>query len=289
MINSCNDSFIINSHDRIIDRLDFQLLLAIFAVFLSAWVFLKDSICNFTASVSTATQLVNIVIHYILTLYMILCLYICSVKGRYVFDKEKDVPEEIVKYFNLFMKTWASTLLISFALLVTSHISFLPWVILIISFIILGWYMLQQLHFSKLKTFILILAIISCFPIFVSFMTMLIRPISFTTDNHLYAINEDVIIYTNGTGYACEYYPISLDETYLYPGSTYSIQNNTIILPANSIKNGQLSIGMSGPITNLTTFITYPFSKILNKYNPSIFRIPEQGNYFYRLNINVMP
>lgn len=71
-----------NIESQIMDKIDLQLLIAVFVIFLSAWAYLKNVICNFTISTSTMTQFVHIIAHYILTIYMILCLFMCSVKGN---------------------------------------------------------------------------------------------------------------------------------------------------------------------------------------------------------------
>lgn len=278
-----------NSELQIIDKIDLQLLIAVFVIFVSAWVYLKNIICDFTISTSLVTQIVHIIAHYILTIYMILCLFMCSVKCKYILNQSFCINTTTILCFEFFMKTWAFVLCTIFLSILTCGIPGAPWIILLISIIAFCLYLNKKIRISLFASVFIVCLIIFCFPIFLSTMTILVRPISLSIKQSDYNLDEYVTLFVNGKGYACKYWPVVLEDNFLYSGTEYIINYNTVSIPVTGIKNGVISVGVMGPINSFKSFICYPCCKLFNYYGDNVFVIENGNPYFYDITINVNP
>lgn len=272
---------------QIVSQIDLQLLIAVFVIFISAWVYLKDIICNFTISTPLETQFIHIIAHYVLTLYMILCLFICSIRGKYLLSKNTSINSKIIICFEIFMKTWASALCALFLAIITCDIAYVPLIILIVSICIFVVYLFKKVRISLFLSVIMASLLILCFPIFLSTMTILIRPISLSTKQSNYNLDEYVTLFVESKGYACKYYPVVLEDDFLHSGTEYIINHNTISIPVTGIKNSIISVGVTGPINSFESFICYPFCKLCKSFDNNIFSTKNGVPYFYNININI--
>jgi hypothetical protein len=250
--------------ERIVDRLDLQLLVAVIVFFVSAWAFLNSRICGFTESEPVNVQMSYILVHYILTLVLFLCVYITAIKGNYVLRrKEEDISENNLIGVRLFIEGWFPALILCMGILVTS--SFIPWYCWAIIALGLLFYKTTKLSIRIPARISLILILIILFPIFISTMTIVVKDIKVKTDKEYYSLSDDIVISVETKGYACNHALVCLGEKELYPNTQYQFLKNKIILPAYCVKNNQISVGTISPASGFVNFFEYPFKKMLGK------------------------
>lgn len=275
--------------ERIVDRLDLQLLVAVIVIFISAWIYLCDKICDFTAGTPLNEQNNFLLAHYILTVYMLLCLYITFIKGRYIFDKEKDITTDKLKYFKLFIDTWFYVLLVEFAIVLsTSFISYIIWIFVIFTLLITKMYFL---HFKWIKSICLSFLIFFLFPFFISLMTVTVKNITITANKDYYSLDDNIILYINIKGYACNYEIVNLDDRYLYDGSDYELRKNMLFTHAYSVKNNELAVGVVSPASGKYFFL-YPFYKLtgrIDKFSMNFNDVRENSVYYKKIDVNIKP
>lgn len=274
--------------DRVVDRLDLQLLIAIIVLFVSAWAFLCNKICDFTNSTDLNEQLCYILAHYILTVSLFLCIYITSIKGGYTLANTEDISISELGYFKLFMNSWHVILLLEFLILLfANYISWWFW-LLILPFILV--YQMIKVKLCKTKSILLTCVIIFCFPLFVSIISNVIKEIDVIVDKDYYNLDEDVLVTVNVRGYACDYHLVKPSEEDLFSNSKYEKKKNMLIIPASIIKNNSLAVGVIGP-ANGTNFLVYPYYKFFGK--DKMLEYSDSTNnkfvYFKKISINIRP
>lgn len=275
--------------ERIVDRLDLQLLVAVIVIFISAWIYLCDKICDFTAGTPLNEQNSFLLAHYVLTLYMLLCLYITFIKGKYIFDKERDITTDKLKYFKLFIDTWFYVLLLEFAIVLsTSFISYIIWIFVILSLLIAKMYFL---HFKWNKSIYLSLLVFFFFPFFISLMTVTVKQITISADKDYYSLDDNIILYVNVKGYACNYEIINLDDRYLHDGSDYELRKNILFTHAYCVKNNELAVGVVGPASG-NYFFLYPFYKLtgrMDKFSINHNDLGDSNICYKKIDVNIKP
>ena len=256
-----NEQKVPQKKERIVDRLDLQLLVAIVVFFVSAWAFLNSRICGFTESEPLNIQMSYIFVHYVLTLVLILCIYITAVKGSYVLREEDISDEDVIKSIKFFIEGWFPTLILCILILATS--SFIPWYVGAIATLGLVYYEAYRLSISLLARWSIILAIVVFFPIFVSTMTVIVKDIKVDVDKEYYSVDDNIIVSVETKGYACTNTLVCLGDKELYPNTEYQHIKNSIIVPAYCVINNTLSVGTCSPASGLKHFFRYPFEKML--------------------------
>lgn len=277
--------------ERIVDRLDLQLLVAIIVFFVSGWAYLNNRICNFTASEPNAVQMSYIFVHYTLTLFLVLCVYITFIKGNYVLKRVGDVSPDNITCIRLFIESWFPTFIICIAVLATA--SFIPWYYWAAATVVLLYLKTWHLGIHLPNRFTLLLIVILGFPLFISTMTIVVKDIDVLVDKEYYSISDDIIVSVDTKGYACDHTLVCLDTNNLYPDTDYTLEKNKIILPASCVKNNVISVGTVSPAHN--RFFRYPFYKMMGIDPPSAraFSLREPGEkksegvYFTSRNLSI--
>lgn len=295
-----------NSSDQnIIGRLDLQLLLAVIVFFVSAWAYLNKTICEFTGSEPIRVQMCYIVVHYVLTLVLFLCIYITCIKGLYLVNK-KMVGNKRQMFFKLFMYSWYLVLIICLIFIAASN--FIPWIIVVATLSVLFVLICYIVGFSFLKTIAFVIFAYALFPIFISTLTLVDKKIDIVVDKEYYSLDENVIITVNSQGYACHHVLVCLGKENLYPNTKYNLEKNMIVLKASTIKdkNNAIAVGTISPANGKLNFVMYPFWKMkgesieyLKIIDPSIIEADTssmseyasnmQYVYFKTKNINIRP
>ena len=247
--------------ERIVDRLELQLLITVIVFFVSGWAFLNNAICSFTESANHNEVINYILVHYVLSVVLFLCIYITYLKGEYIVNN-KSINKSKDKYFKLFMDSWFFSLILSLGIIWFS--SYIPWWLCCIILVVLVYRELRALQFEKLKIRTLLVWVICCFPLFISTMTLLNKNIDVQIDKEYYTIDDDILISVNSQGYACSHRLVCLGEEELYPNTNYIKEKNIIVLNATTIRNNEISIGTVSPASGLPNFFEYPFKKMFN-------------------------
>ena len=250
--------------ERIIDRLDLQLLFSVIVFFVSAWAFLNSTICGFTESVPTNVQMSFIFVHYILTLVLLLCIIITAIKGGYVLKAtSEDLEGPSYQAIQFFIESWFVILLLCLGILLTATI--LPWYIWAILSVVLLYQKLYSIHIDKKYGIPLIILLLFLFPVFISTMTITIKDVTVCVDKEYYSLSDDILISIESKGYGCDYQLVGLGDKELFPNTTYKIKKNSIILPASTLKNNRISVGTISPASGIRAFFVYPIMRIVGK------------------------
>lgn len=254
--------------ERIIDRLDLQLLFSVIVFFVSAWAFLNSTICGFTESVPTNVQLSFIFVHYILTLVLLLCIIITAIKGGYVLKEQSDdiygVRYQAIQFF---IESWFIILLLCLGILLTATI--LPWCFWALGSLVLFYLKLRSISVRRDLRACLIALIVLLFPVFISTMTITIKDVTVCVDKEYYNLSDDILVSIESKGYGCNYQLVGLGEKELFPNTSYKIKKNSIIVPASSLINNRISVGSISPASGIRAFFEYPIKKILGKGDSS--------------------
>lgn len=162
------------SHRRIVDLLDIQLLLAVIVFFVSAWAFLNGVICDFTTTEPHNERMSYILVHYLLSLMLILCIGITYIKGKYLLKTDKDdFLDEERRFIDLFIDCWLPVLILS--LIIITLNSFLKWWLGLIVFCISLFLYMYKHKFGLWESSVITLTIFLLFPVFISIMTNISR------------------------------------------------------------------------------------------------------------------
>lgn len=275
--------------ERIVERLDLQLLITIIVFFVSGWAFLNNAICGFTDSANHNEVINYMLIHYVLTTILVLCIYITYLKGKYVIDKKAISPNKD-KYFKLFMDSWFYSLLLCIAIIWFS--TSIPWWFCFLALVSLLYYEVYSLDFEKIKRTILLIWLIGGFPLFISTMTLINKNNVIQVDKEYYTIDENILITVNSQGYACSHKLVCLGQEELYQNTKYMLDKNMIVLKAATIKNNVISVGTVSPASGFPNFFVYPLKKLFQREYEYL-DIEKPGNQKYvnyqSKSINIRP
>ena len=275
--------------ERIVERLDLQLLITIIVFFVSGWAFLNNIICGFTDSANHNEVINYMLVHYVLTTILFLCIYITYLKGKYVIDK-KAISTNKDKYFELFMDSWFYSLLLCVAIIWFS--TSIPWWFCFLALVGLLYYEIYSLDFEKVKRRILLIWLIGCFPLFISTMTLINKNNVIQVDKEYYTIDENILITVNSQGYACSHKLVCLGQEELYQNTKYMLDKNMIVLKAATIKNNVIAVGTVSPASGFPNFFVYPLKKMFQREYEYI-DIEKSGNKkfvnYQSKSINIRP
>lgn len=255
----------------IIERLELQLLLAVIIFFVSSWALLNKTICDFTDAEPLNSQMGYILVHYVLTLVLCLCLYITHVKGKYIIDKNSNTQnnekyyDDRAHYFTLFMKSWFIVLGVSLLILILTPVIHWWWCAIGLFAFFVTIFLLTGF---KWKTIPLVFCIISFFPLFISTMTLINKQVEIVFDKEYYDIDDKVLITVRSKGYACSQKLVCIAEDNLFQNAAYEVNGNLIAVDASEIKGNAkrvIAVGTLTPASGLKNFLRYPMYKMLNK------------------------
>lgn len=267
--------------DRLVDRLDIQVLLTVLLAFVSAWFYINNMICNLTGAESHNRTMSLIVVHYILTAAIVLCLYLTYKKGRLLLEKRDLYPSER-QWFYLFIQNWLGAFILCLILLASSSFNCSPlWAIESGGILGLLWRRTGEAGIDDegeengnapkkrmtLRRISLIVWLILLFPVFISSMTVLMKDIEVVTDKSYYTFDDDIFVSVNSKGYACKHKMVCAKTEV---GDSICPDNGLIKIPASRIRNTKerteggkaIAVGTVSPASSLRSFFKYPIRKI---------------------------
>lgn len=248
--------------DRLVDRLDIQLLITVILFFVSAWVYLNSIVCNYTGCELHSEQMSFIFVHYLLTAILLFSIGLTAIKSFYILNDD-DINPRLLKLFSLFLDSWFWLLLFSVLIILCSNIFETVWLFGAIMTCIFVCFKMIDLDFRKRDIIVALIVFVGGFYLFIPTMTSLQSTIEIETDKPFYAFSEKVLITVNARGYACKHKLVGLGEQYI--GARYYSDKGLIILNATQVKNNEIAIATISPSTGFIHFVTYPFFKIFNK------------------------
>lgn len=273
---------------RIVDRLDLQILLAVIVIFVSSWAYLNEQICDFTTATPYNIQLTYIFVQYVVSLYLLLCLYLSSIKGRYIFEVDRDLGPLAHKWVNVFMQSWFVVTLICVVAVACAAVLPLSWLICAYLTVVSFSIYLRKNGFGLRQIVLAVGGVVLCFPLYISIMTMAMAHVEILLDKDYYNLSDKVLITTQVRGYACNYDICGLQQGSLYQNSTYDKKKNMILLDAYAVRDNYVSVGIIGPIRTVADFFVYPCDKIMDR--PFVAKDAESAMARYkRVNVNVKP
>lgn len=250
--------------ERIIDRLDLQLLFSVIVFFVSAWAFLNSTICGFTESVPSNVQLSFMLVHYFLTLVLLLCIIITAIKGGYVLKKQSDDIQGVrFQAIQFFIESWFIILVLCLGILLTATV--VPWYFWAVGCLALFYIKLSNIKVPRSLRLCVSALIVLFFPIFISTMTITIKDVTVYVDKEYYNLSDDIMVSMESKGYGCDYQLVGLGERELYPHTSYKLKKNSIIVPASTLKSNRISVGSISPASGIRAFFVYPFKKMTGK------------------------
>lgn len=245
---------------RIVDLLDIQVLLAIIVLFVSAWAYLYGVICGFTSTEPHEERMSYILVHYILTLVLLLCIIITYLKGRYLLNTTifEFGPQER-KHIDLFIDGWGYALLICVLILTIDGIHWALYAIFSLAVLIV--YMVVK-RFHIIEILALNTLIIICFPAFISLMTNLTKNFEIITS--MDKETSIVTITVNPKSYDGQYFLNGLTDTELILDKQYTQESHVIKVHRAFIHNNEIVLGLTSP-AGKGNFWSYGIAKVLNK------------------------
>jgi len=248
---------------RIVDLLDIQLLIAVIVLFVSAWAYLNSIICDFTTTEPYNERMSYILVHYILTSVLILCVSITYVKGKYLLktDTKNFSPRER-RYIDLFIYGWIWVLLLCVAILAFNSFT---WIWGGLVFLIgLIYYMTIKQNFGWAETVVVNLLLVLCFPVFISTMVNISKDIIIKTS--IDPQSDNISITIDPKSYDAKYYVVGLANKDLVKGEQYQVDKNVITTKSAFLRENQITVSTLSPAAGWENFFTYSLRKIFNKW-----------------------
>lgn len=268
-----------SNHRRIVDLLDIQLLLAVIVFFVSAWAFLNGVICDFTTTEPHNERMSYILVHYLLSLMLILCIGITYIKGKYLLKTEKEnFLDEERRYIDLFIDGWLPVLILS--LIIITINSILPWWTGLLVFCISLYYYMFKHKFGLWESSAITLTVFLLFPVFISIMTNISRNVEIGVSYNKEI--ESLSIEVDAKGYDCRYFVDGLADVELRKGHDYEISGPVIRMYKAYLRNNMVTVKMISPASG-SEFLKYAIRKIRNRED--IMVLPQNASYYNKTKI----
>lgn len=268
-----------NQQNRIVDRLDIQLLLAVIILFISAWAYLNNTICDFTHTEPYNERMSYILVHYILTSMLILCIGITYIKGRYLLQTSRnDFTKSERKYIDLFIEGWLPVLILCFLILTLS--SFVAWYVWVVVFLfILSIYLIRK-QFGFKEHLAIILSLLYFFPLFITAMTNISKKIDIVTSYNKQT--ESISIKVDAKSYDGRYFVVGLADKELLKDKHYSVRGPVITINRGFLRNNMVVVSTVCPASGSERF-KYSIRKILGRDDNSV--MPENASVYNKTQI----
>ena len=150
------------TNDRLVDRLDIQLLITVILFFVSAWVYLNSKICDFTGSELHSEQMSYIFVHYLLTAILLFSIGLTAIKSFYILVDD-DINPKLLKLFSLFLDSWFWLLLFSIIIILFSDFFDTVWMFGAVMTCIFVCFKMIDLHFRKQEIVTAVIVFVSGF------------------------------------------------------------------------------------------------------------------------------
>ena len=263
---------------RMTDLLDIQLLLAVIVLFVSAWAYLNNVICDFTTAEPFNERMAYILVHYILSAVLLLCLGITYIKGKYLLITDRrDFSIRERKYIDLFIYGWIWVLCLCVCILVFSN--FYWWIGGLAFLIGVCLYMFRE-NFDKAEIAVVNSLLVLCFPVFISLMTNITKNIEIEVAHD--TITDVLTITVNPRSYDAEYIVKGLANSELVKGEQYMVYDHVINTKNAYIHNNEIVVSVVSPASG-SNFWDYAIRKILNYDLPKT--IPNDATHYNKTKI----
>ena len=255
------EHFFVSPHEnrRIIDLLDIQLLLAVIVFFVSAWAYLNNVICDFTTTEPYNERMAYVLVHYILSAVLLLCIGITYIKGKYLLITDRrDFTQRERRYIDLFIYGWIWVLMLCVYILLFYNI--LWWVGGLIFLLGLCIYMIRK-KFEVAEIIVINLLLVSCFPVFISLMTNITKNVEIDVSHD--PTTDILTITIDPKSYDGKYIVEGLANSELIKGEQYTVYGHVINTKNAYIHNNEVVISLVSPSSG-SNFWVYGISKIMN-------------------------
>lgn len=249
---------------RIIDLLDIQLLLAVIVFFVSAWAYLNQVICDFTTAEPFNERMAYILVHYILSAVLLLCVGITYIKGKYLLvTEQRDFSPRERRYIDLFIYGWIWILVLCICILVFSGICW--WIGGVVLLAGICFYMFKK-KFDLSEIILINLLLILCFPVFISLMTNITKNIEIDVAHE--STTDILTITIDPKSYDAKYIVDGLANNELIKDEQYTVYEHVINTKNAFIHNNEVVVSLISPAGG-SNFWKYAISKILNSNLPT--------------------
>lgn len=263
---------------RIIDLLDIQLLLAVIVFFVSAWAYLNSVICDFTTTEPYNERMAYILVHYILSAVLILCVGITYIKGKYLLITDQgDFSKRERRYIDLFIYGWIWVLLLCVFILTFSNIYW--WFGGILFIIGLCTYMFKK-KFEIHEIIVINILLVVCFPVFISVMTNITKNVEIDVAHD--STTDVLTITIDPKSYDAKYIVEGLANNELIKNEQYTVYEHVINTKNAYIHNNEVVVSLVSPASG-SNFWKYSIAKILNYNLPVI--IPNNATPYNKTKI----
>ena len=274
---------------RIVDLLDLQLLLAVIVFFVSGWAYLHSIICGFSGSEPYNERMGYILVHYILTAVLILCIYITYIKSKYLFLKRAEESYE-KQWVDFFVNSWISILICCvFILLLTQNVSsYIPqnlkqfvWALAAIIFLVMVTCSMRNHRFSPSIIKQTCISLVVFFPFFIYAMMSISKDIDIKVERNQESLYDQMNIIVDAKGYDCQYEVEGLADKRLVKGFDYTVDGAVIKTISNYFPNNKVIVSIVSPAVDDNN-IKYVLRKIFQLDEPlsNQIRVEDRKKYY---------
>lgn len=278
---------------RIVDLLDLQLLLAVIVFFVSGWAYLNGIICNFTGSESYSERMGYILVHYILTAVLALCIYITFIKSKYLFPDEKvEVQKYEQTWVDFFVYSWVFILImcISIILITQNADDFLceklkdyAWIGCAFLFLFILSFIMKLKKISGEVILFTNLSLIALFPVFIACMMSITKDVEINFKKTDDLSSKNVYITVNAKGYDCKYILAGPSKKNMTKGVHYDLYGDAVMsVDPICFPDNKIVIGLVSPSVDDSNYM-YALRKILlDSPQPLEGKSVEERKKFYK-------
>ena len=278
-----------NRRIRIVDLLDLQLLLAVIVFFVSGWAYLHSVICGFSGSEPYNERMGYILVHYILTTVLVLCIYITYIKSKYLFlNKSEESYEKL--WVDFFVNSWIIFLVSCLGiLLLTQNISsYVPsiivqyvWVVAAIAFLLVVATTMKKHGFSPSTIKQTCISLVVFFPFFISAMMSVSKNIEVKVERNRDSFYDQMNIIVDARGYDCQYVVEGIADSRLIKNFDYTVDGAVIRTISNYFPNNKVTVSIVSPAVDDNNLM-YALRKIFRSSEPLNKKRVEDRKKYYK-------
>ena len=278
-----------NRRIRIVDLLDLQLLLAVIVFFVSGWAYLHSVICGFSGSEPYNERMGYILVHYILTTVLVLCIYITFIKSKYLFLNKSEEPYEKL-WVDFFVNSWIIFLVSCLGiLLLTQNISsYVPsiieqyvWVVAAIAFLFIVAKTMKKYDFFPSTIKQTCISLVVFFPFFISAMMSVSKNIEVKVERNKDSFYDQMNIIVDARGYDCQYVVEGIADNRLIKNFDYTVDGAVIRTISNYFPNNKVTVSIVSPAVDDNNLM-FALRKIFRSAEPLDKKRVEDRKKYYK-------
>ena len=274
---------------RIVDLLDLQLLLAVIVFFVSGWAYLHSVICGFSGSEPYNERMGYILVHYILTAVLVLCIYITFIKSKYLFlNKSEESYEKL--WVDFFVNSWITVLISCVGILfltqnissyVNERIEPFIWLVAALAFLFIVAKTMKKHKFSHNTIIMTSVSLVILFPFFISAMMSVSKNIDIKVEKIQDSVYDQMNIIVDARGYDCQYEVEGLADERLVKGYDYEVDGSVIRTISNYFPNNKVVVSIVSPAVDDNN-LKFVLRKIFIAEEPIIEKRIEERKKYYK-------